>query len=72
MIRSGGRRCLADATCFIPNLKAVSDLNKILEDEDLQDSTKQVIECFKRDINNLVDNFEEATEYFKVRLHIFL
>ncbi|KAF2888461.1 hypothetical protein ILUMI_17712 [Ignelater luminosus] len=71
MIRSGGRRCLADATCFIPDLKAVTDLNKILEDEDLQDSTKKVIECFKRDINNLVDNFEEATEYFKLLIKVF-
>lgn len=66
MIRSGGRRCLADATCFIPDLKDINELNQLLEQEEFDDITKKTIKCFKNNIVNLVDNFEEATEYFKV------
>ncbi|KAB0801554.1 hypothetical protein PPYR_05908 [Photinus pyralis] len=72
MIRSGGRRCLADATCFIPDLKAISDLNKLLEHENLSEPSKKRIESFASSVNNLVENFEEATEYFKLLVKVFI
>ncbi|KAK4871515.1 hypothetical protein RN001_015639 [Aquatica leii] len=72
MIRSGGRRCLADATCFIPDLKAVNQLNKLLTEEKLTESTKKKIEDFIKNVNNLVENFEEATEYFKLLVKVFI
>lgn len=66
LIKSGGRRCLADATCFIPDLKNVDDFTVILDDAALPELPKIAADCLKHDIKNLVENFEEATEYFKV------
>ncbi|KAF5274542.1 hypothetical protein FQA39_LY07154 [Lamprigera yunnana] len=71
MIRSGGRRCLADATCFLPDLKAVSELNKVLSEDNLTKSTKEKVEYLINNVNNLVENFEEATEYFKLLVKVF-
>lgn len=71
LIRSGGRRCLADATCFIPDLKNINDFNKIIEDTELPELPKIAADCLKHDIKNLVDNFEEATEYFQVIESLF-
>lgn len=67
LIRSGGRRCVADATCFIPDLTQVEALSEVLPDNELPSSTtNKAAECFMHDVKNLVENFEEATEYFKV------
>lgn len=71
LIRSGGRRCLADATCFIPDLDQVDELSKLLEEEELQGLTKSAATCLQRDLNNLVENFEDATEYFKLLKGVF-
>ncbi|XP_017774275.1 PREDICTED: WASH complex subunit 7 [Nicrophorus vespilloides] len=71
LIRSGGKRCVADATCFLPDLKGVEDFNKLIDDVDCSDLTKRAANALKRDINNLVDNFEEATEYFKLLINVF-
>lgn len=71
MIRSGGRRCLADGTCFIPDLKRVNILNKLLDDSGLEGLTRDAANCLQRDVNNLVENFEEATEYFKLLVEVF-
>lgn len=71
MIRSGGRRCLADGTCFIPDLKRVSTLKTLLEECGLQGLTQNAANCLQRDLNNLVENFEEATEYFKLLVEVF-
>ncbi|KRT79891.1 hypothetical protein AMK59_7525 [Oryctes borbonicus] len=71
LIRSGGRRCLADATCFIPDLKAVNDFTEVLENAELPELPKIAADCLRNDIKNLVDNFEEATEYFKLLVNVF-
>lgn len=72
LIRSGGKRCVADGTCFLPDLKSVDALNETVQDAELPELTKQAAEQLKREINNMADNFEEATEYFKVYLIKFL
>lgn len=71
LIRSGGRRCLADGTCFIPDLKCVEDLTTLLEECDLQNVTKDAAKCLRQDLNGLIENFEEATEYFKLLVKVF-
>lgn len=71
LIRSGGRRCLAEGTCFIPDLKNVSVLAEQIENYEGDDLIKNSFECLKRDLKSLVDNFEEATEYFKLLVQVF-
>ncbi|KAJ3639981.1 hypothetical protein Zmor_003307 [Zophobas morio] len=72
LIRSGGRRFLADSTCFIPNLKEIDQLNELITQEEPSELTKKAANCFMSDIKNLVENFEEATEYFKLLVKVFI
>lgn len=65
LIRSGGRRFLSDATCFLPTFENLNNLNDLLEGEH-SNLTAKAGECLKSDIRNLTDNFADATEYFKV------
>lgn len=71
LIRSGGRRCLADGTCFIPDLKDIDAVSNII-DENLSELTRNAGNCLTNDLNNLVENFEEATEYFKLLVNVFV
>lgn len=71
LIRSGGRRCLADGTCFIPDLKSVEEVTLLLEEDKLQNVTKNAADCLHQDLSSLVENFEEATEYFKLLVKVF-
>lgn len=66
LIKSGGRRCLADATCFIRDFKNIDELTDLLDKQTVPELTQKAASCLKRDTKNLVSNFEEATEYFKV------
>ena len=67
LVRSGVRHCLANATCFIPDLKVIENFNTLLGDVELSNITRTTVQCLYGDIKNLVDNFEEATQYFKVK-----
>lgn len=71
LIRSGGRRCLAEGTCFIPDLKHVDDLTKLVDKSELQGLTKNAATCLQEEVKCLVENFEEATEYFKLLVNVF-
>lgn len=72
LIRSGGRRCLADGTCFIRNFNAVDNLNELINELNVPLLTQKAAECLKRDMSNLINNFQEATEYFQVIFFIIL
>lgn len=72
LIRSGGRRFLAEGTCFIPNLKETDQLSELLEDQELSDLTKKAANGLICDIKSLVENFEEATEYFQLLVKVFI
>lgn len=72
LIRSGGRRCLADGTCFIPDLKDIHYLNDYINQEAMPDLTKRVTTCFLDDLQSFLDNIEEATEYFKLLVKVFV
>lgn len=71
LIRSGGRRCLADGTCFIPDLKGI-DAIATASDEQLSELTKNAAACLSHDLANFVENFEEATEYFQLLVNVFV
>lgn len=66
LIRSGGRRFLSDATCFLPTFDNLNHLNEELLNIETSELTAKAAECLKSDIKNLTDNFADATEYFKV------
>ncbi|XP_018567265.1 WASH complex subunit 4 isoform X2 [Anoplophora glabripennis] len=72
LIKSGGRRCLADGTCFIPDLKSIQYLNEIISQEDMPDLTQKAGTCFLDDLQSFLDNIEEATEYFKLLVKVFV
>lgn len=71
LIRSGGRRCLAEGTCFIPDLKHVEQLAESIDQYDHDNLIRKALQCLRRDLKSLVDNFEEATEYFKLLVQVF-
>lgn len=72
LIRSGGRRCLADGTCFFRDFNAVDDLGELINELHVPPLTEKAANCLKRDINNLTNNFQEATEYFQVPYIVYL
>ncbi|XP_019865702.2 WASH complex subunit 4 [Aethina tumida] len=72
LIRSGGRRCLADGTCFIPDLKGIDELKTLLDDNNLPELSKVAADGVKNDLDNFVESFEEATEYFKLLVKVFV
>lgn len=72
LIRSGGRRCLAEGTCFIPHLKEIDQFSKLIFQENQSDLTQKTANCLISDIKNLVENFEEATEYFRLLVKVFI
>lgn len=71
LVRSGGRHCLADAACFLKDFKCVKDLSEMLTEKGIPDITKKAAAHLISDMKNLVHNFEEATEYFKLLVNAF-
>lgn len=69
LIRSGARRFLSDATCFLPTFENLNNLNEALDIE-MSPLSSKAAECLKSDIKNLTDNFADATEYFKASIFI--
>ncbi|KAJ8910819.1 hypothetical protein NQ315_004679, partial [Exocentrus adspersus] len=72
LIRSGGRRCLAEGTCFIPDLRNISSLNDIINHEDITELSKKAATCFLDDLHCFLDNIEDATEYFRLLVKVFV
>lgn len=71
LIRSGGRRCLADGTCFIPDLKNTS-LKDAINNEPIPDLTKKATDGLLETLQMYLDNIEDATEYFKLLVKVFV
>ncbi|XP_060537430.1 WASH complex subunit 4 [Cylas formicarius] len=72
LIRSGGKRCLAEGTCFIPDLTGLDNFKEILQKEQLTELSQKAVQCLLHDLQNFIENFEEATEYFKLLVNVFL
>lgn len=72
LIRSGGNRCLAEGTCFIPDLTQIEYLNGLSEREDLAEMPSGAVAVLLKDLQNFTENFENTTEYFKLLVKAFM
>ncbi|XP_023014098.2 strumpellin and WASH-interacting protein [Leptinotarsa decemlineata] len=71
LIRSGGRRCLAEGACFIPDLKK-EYLKEIIQKEEMPDLSKNAATGLLDNLQMFLDNMEDATEYFKLLVKVFV
>lgn len=70
MIRSGGRHCCSDATVFLRNL----DINQSFKDlceGNLGEEAMQSAQNLDHNIDCLITNFIQGTEYFKLLVDVF-
>ncbi|CAK1601098.1 unnamed protein product [Parnassius mnemosyne] len=70
MVRSGGRHCCSDATAFLPSLDNKS-FRELCEQNTLSQKVTEAAENLDDNINGLVSNFIEGTEYFKLLVDVF-
>jgi WASH complex subunit 7 len=66
MIRSGGLHCCSNAICFIPDLEDIVSFEDLCKEESLSSPCQEAAHRLDQVIGNLVRNFAEGTEYFKV------
>lgn len=71
MIRSGGRHCCSDATMFLPDLENVASFKQLAEENGLGPKTLQSADYLDHNINDLITNFIQGTEYFKLLVDVF-
>ncbi|KAM3964160.1 strumpellin and WASH-interacting protein [Aphomia sociella] len=71
MIRSGGRHCCSDATVFLPNLDDIKSFRELCDENKLGTKTINASENLDHNINGLVSNFIQGTEYFKLLVDVF-
>ncbi|XP_056631164.1 WASH complex subunit 4 [Diorhabda sublineata] len=71
LMRSGCRRCLADGTCFIPDLKK-KNLAEVIENAELPDLTRKAAGKVIEILNTYLDNIEDITEYFQLLVKVFV
>lgn len=67
MVRSGGLHCSSNAARFIPDLQDVVSIVQLCEDTNVSPETIKAAENLDAVINNLTRNFQQDTDYFKVR-----
>lgn len=70
MIRSGGRHCCCDASAFLPDLE-IRNFKKTCEEYQLEVKTTQSGENLDDNIEDLISNFIQGTEYFKLLVEVF-
>ncbi|KAL4715574.1 hypothetical protein ACJJTC_009200 [Scirpophaga incertulas] len=71
MIRSGGRHCCSDATIFLPNIDTVVSFKEMSEINNLDLNSLNSALNVDNNINQLVRNFLQGTEYFKLLVDVF-
>lgn len=71
MIRSGGLHCCSNAIRFVPNLSIIEPFEKLVQEEGLAAETVHAAKNVDAALENLVKNFAEGTEYFKILVEIF-
>lgn len=70
MIRSGGRHCCCDATAFLPDLET-KKYKESCQENALNDKSIEAAENLDENINDLISNFIQGTEYFKLLVEVF-
>ncbi|EDV25801.1 uncharacterized protein TRIADDRAFT_24562 [Trichoplax adhaerens] len=71
MIRSGGLHCCGNAIRFIPDLEEMPSFLEYVDAENLSEDTKKAATNLDGVISNLVKNFTEGTEYFKMLVDVY-
>ncbi|XP_063238126.1 WASH complex subunit 4 isoform X2 [Bacillus rossius redtenbacheri] len=71
MIRSGGLHCCSDAISFVPDLDDIPSFKDLCERDRLSEVCVEAAERLDQVIGNLVRNFTEGTEYFKLLVDVF-
>ncbi|CAG9113981.1 unnamed protein product [Plutella xylostella] len=71
MVRAGGRHCCADATVFLPTLERNTSFTTLCQQNDLESSTLNAAEILDQNIDSLICNFTQGTEYFKLLVDVF-
>ncbi|XP_021927247.1 WASH complex subunit 4 isoform X2 [Zootermopsis nevadensis] len=71
MIRSGGLHCCSNAICFVPDLEDIVSFEDLCKEADLSNQCRSAAHRLDQVIGNLVRNFAEGTEYFKLLVDVF-
>jgi WASH complex subunit 7 len=71
MIRSGGLHCCSNAICFVPDLEDIVCFEDLCKEEGLSNSCQAAAHRLDQVLGNLVRNFAEGTEYFKLLVGVF-
>ncbi|CAG2204054.1 MRT43 [Mytilus edulis] len=71
MIRSGGLHCCSNAIRFVPDLEDIVNFEELCKEEGLSLECQTAAKNLDNVVNNLVQNFAEGTEYFKMLVDVF-
>lgn len=71
MVRSGGRHCCSDATMFLPALDNHVSFKELAEENALRSLSVNSADNLDQNINGLVSNFIQGTEYFMLLVDVF-
>lgn len=71
MIRSGGLNCCSNSIRFVPDLDDIVSFEQYTQEAKLCDDTLQASKNLDTILNNLVKNFSESTDYFKILVDVF-
>lgn len=74
LIRSGGRRCLAEGTSFIPDIEKIKQLKACIdiEVEELPNQSKKGADGLLDHLQSFLANIDETTEYFELLVKVFV
>uniref|UniRef100_A0A914VWE5 WASH complex subunit 7 n=1 Tax=Plectus sambesii TaxID=2011161 RepID=A0A914VWE5_9BILA len=71
LVRAGGLQACSQAIHFIPDLDDIVSLAPLVEQAHLSTETLQAAQIFDTLVSDLVKNFAEGTEYFKLLVDVF-
>ncbi|KOC69164.1 WASH complex subunit 7 [Habropoda laboriosa] len=71
LIRSGGLHASANAISFLPNINSSMPFELMCKNLNYSATTQAAAKCLENDIANLVRNFTEGIQYFKLLVDVF-
>lgn len=71
LIRSGGLHASSNAISFLPNINSSVPFELMCKNLNYSETTQTAAKCLENDIANLVRNFTEGIEYFKLLVDVF-
>lgn len=71
LIRSGGLHACSNAISFLPNINASTSFETMCKNLDYSETTQVAAKRLEDDIGNLVRNFTEGIQYFKILVDVF-